>query len=175
MRFYFTKSNLAGSKFIRWGLGEDCSHFAMGFDLPGFSQPQVVESRLDKGVFAHNLTGLLELNTIVHELRLREPDPSFEEKLFQSMMKHAVGRKYDAKAFYFWIAAGFVKRAFGSKLPHKNPWGTKRDHLCVEIIRGSELVLEEGLGMSLKGIDFEMTSPYGLLQILASSPRLVFS
>lgn len=175
MRFLFTKSNLLGSKTIRWGLGQDCSHVAFEVTPSGFADPVVIESRLDRGVFAHDLPGLLKVNEIVHSLRLVAPNPAFEDALFESLIKNAVGRKYDRKAFFFWIGAAIAKRALGRSMPTKNPWGTRRDHLCVEVIRGSERIIEDGLGISLSGIDFEMTSPLDLMHILARSPRLVIS
>lgn len=172
MRFLFTKSNLWGSRLIRWGLGEDVSHVAVQLDLPNFGTPIVVESRLDQGVIASPLAAFLERNQIVHELVLDVPNAAFEELLYLSLQKNAVGRRYDQKGFAFWIAAVLAKKALGRKVPSTNPWGTRKDHLCVEIVRGSERVLEDGLGISLGEIDFEMTSPRGLMWILAKSPRL---
>lgn len=167
MRFYFTKNRLIGSKAIMWGLGEDCSHMAIGFEDRGI----VIESRLDHGVGEDSEDAFRARNTIVHQLTLKSSHLPFENELRQSLNK-GLGKRYDGGAMVFWTLAALGKKLLGRPLPHKNPWGKRGEHYCVEIIRGSEAILDAHLGTDFGKRDVEMISPFQAYKILAASPKL---
>jgi hypothetical protein len=166
MRFYFTKNGLPGSKAIMWGLGEDCSHLAIGFD------DFVIESRMGEGCGEAPKWEFLKRNKVVHTLTLKDPDPNWEASLLKSVRMNTKGKKYDKGAIAFWAAAALGKKLFGMAQPHKNPWGKKGEHYCVEILRGSEKILDGHLGTDLGKLDLEMLSPYQAYLVLKKSPLL---
>lgn len=166
MKFFFTKNGLPGSVAIRWGLGEDCSHMAIGFfDC-------VFESRMEEGARGSSYADFLRRNTIVHQLSTKNEDREWEMAVYNSVLKNCDGKRYDKGAIAFWAVAALGKKLFGLPQPEKNPWGKRGEHYCVEIIRGSEGLLDKKLGTDFGKRDVEMISPYQAFQILRKSPAL---
>lgn len=168
MIFLFTKNNLIGSKAIRWGLGNDCSHFAIMFESP----EAVYESRLESGCGRDTVAAFLKRNRVVHSLELTKTDSVFEKNLRDSLEKNSMNCRYDSGAILFWAIAALGKRLFGLPLPQKNPWGKGGEHYCVEIIRGSEHILDDYLGTDFSSVDIEMTSPHMAYLKLRNSKKL---
>jgi len=168
MKFLWTKNNLIGSKAIRWGLGEDCSHFAIMFESP----EAVFESRLESGCGRDTVSAFLKRNTVVHALEPVTKSVLFERDLFRSLEKNALNCRYDSNAIFFWAVAAFGKRLFGMPLPQKNPWGSRGEHYCVEIIRGSESLIDNQFGTEFGLVDVEMTSPHMAYKMLSASKKL---
>jgi len=166
VKFLWTKNNLIGSKAIRWGLGEDCSHFAIMFEAP----EAVFESRLESGCGRDTLSAFLKRNTVVHCVVLKEKDPIFSGALLESLSKNALNCRYDKGAILFWAVAALGKRMFGMPLPQKNPWGKNGEHYCVEIVRGSEGILDQKLCTQFSKYDIEMVSPHMAYEEIANSP-----
>jgi hypothetical protein len=172
MEFLFVKSGKVGSQLIRWGLGEDCSHFAVRFDL--MPKPVLIEARGDTGRVqgTTDLAPFYRDQTIVHRLMLAHADMNFEKALYRTMYPR-VGECYDYKAMAFWTVAVAARRLFGLPAPTENKWGSRTDHYCVEVLQGSEPVLKQYLGVDLMKIDLEMTSPFGLYRLLKSCSLLM--
>ena len=96
----------------------------------------------------------------------------FEKALYESIRQTTDGKKYDRGAIGFWAVAAIGKKLFGLPQPEKNPWGKRGEHYCVEVLRGSEKILDKYLGTSFAGRDLEMISPYQAYLILRESKRL---
>jgi hypothetical protein len=166
MKFYFTYNSLPGSRAIRRALGEDCSHFALAHN------GLVIESRMENGVRECSEFDFLSRNRVRHSLELKAVDHDFAGKLVASVKEHARGADYDPGAILFWAAAVLAKAWFNKPLPTHNKWGTAGRHTCVEILRGSEHMLGDYLGVALAGRDLEMTTPHGLYALLTKSPKI---
>lgn len=164
--FLFTKNGLIGSRLIRQALGDDCSHFAF------YKDGLVIESRMETGVQVSDYKKFLARNVVVHALHLKESDKVFEKQLWLSIEDHGQGRPYDGKAIAFWAAAVLANRWFNRPLPTSNKWGTMGSHTCVEILRGSERLVGDYLGVDLLARELEMTSPHMLYRTLRASKKL---
>jgi hypothetical protein len=132
----------------------------------------VFESRMEEGARGSSLKDFLSRNTVVHTLTLKDPDPEWEMALYNSVIKNCDGKRYDKGAITFWAVAALGKKLFGLPQPEKNPWGKKGEHYCVEVIRGSEALLDKKLGTDFGTRDVEMISPYQAYLLLKKSPRL---
>jgi len=167
MRFLFTKNGKIGSKLIRWGSGEDCSHFILGLDSPN----KVLESRLGLGFTEDDYAGALARNTVVHCLEARVT-PEQSQRLYASVYSHCAGKKYDENGLLWWAAVCLGRKLFGLPVPARNQWEDKGRFYCVEILKGSERLLHEMLGVPLA---LDMLTPGGLYRALLASPVVVES
>ena len=170
IHFLFTKSTKIGSKLIRWGLNEDSSHFAIGFDL-GVG---------DRGVIFHsNFHGLAiawakdfrEHNEIVYELSPVLPlKLEAEERLYQAVVKN-YGSPYDFKGFTFFVLAAIRQKMFGKRIPKLNPWGDYKSFLCTEVAEAMAPEIDEIFKVRVE-FSRGVISPDKLYYTLRTSPLL---
>jgi hypothetical protein len=153
MRILWTKSAHVGSKVIRWGWGEDCSHVAVAFG------PRVYESRLQTGVVETRLKDFLARNTIVHEWTL--PFRPSEDAAAEVVIRAKQGCRYDAKAILWWSVCALGRRAFGIGSTKHNQWGDRSQYYCVEILEGLESML------GIPDVDLQMERPHTLWALLS--------
>lgn len=156
MKLIWTKSNLPLSIFIRWGLKEATSHFAIVFD--------------EKIVFHSNLLGtnIKWFNTfknhceIVHEINYKLSLDQ-EEEIYQKILNTYDDKKYDYPAFLYLIWRGILRRFFNKPFPEINAWKEKDTYLCTQLATS----LPDFLVPELKNItDLGMTSPEALYNII---------
>lgn len=168
MIFLWTKSSLVGSKLIRWGLDEPCSHFAICFFENHGASALVIESRVETGVQPCWLGDFLGRNEIVHALHAPIENVKAEAKLFHQVGSRLQGRKYDKNSVAFWSAMALRRKFFGTKMPPRNEWGRSELVYCVEVLEAMPEYLTE-LGVAL---NLEMTSPEMAYNILRENEYL---
>ena len=164
MKFLWTKNNKPGSKLIQWGLGEDCSHFAIEYD------GLVYESRLETGFSDSPLKDFLRRNTVVHTLA---HNASGTAALAVTLIKHVkdqcTGRDYDTNGIAWWTVWALKTKLFGGEPMTHNQWQNKHKFYCVEILKGSEQLIFDSLKVR---INPSVQTPYGLFVAMSASPRL---
>lgn len=169
MKFHFTTTGYIYSRLIRWGLGEDCSHFAIEFDkIEG--KPVVVESIVEKGVRECSSKKFLKENKVVHSLEYIG-EHSIDSMFYDCVNMHAK-ESYDVSAILYWALAAIAKKSVGLEKPKENPWGSDRSKYCVEILDGCEILIKQYLGVNVSKIDWEMVSPMEAYKILRKSDKL---
>ena len=167
MIFYWTKSEKFGSRLIRWGLEEDCSHFAVCF-FEDSENPRVLESRLDSGFCDIQLSEFLgHGREIVHGLQFFDLGEN-ETIIYNAMRESLKGAEYDSPAIVYWFFMGLARRLFRVALPPKNRWGKTEKVYCVEILQAIPGLLWE-LGVDIESFDLEMTSPHMIFDELRGS------
>jgi len=168
MIFFWTKSSKIGSRLIRWGLGEDCSHFAIGF-FEDSNDPRVLESRLENGVRDVSFSEFIsDGKKIIHAIQW--PEIGVEENRVYTYIKNEIeGRPYDAPAVIFWALAGIKRKLFGGGFPIKNDWGRDELFYCVEIVSAMPRDLLEDFGLEFLKDDIEMMSPHQVFDELRFS------
>lgn len=173
MIFFWVKSNRIGSRLIRWGLNEPCSHFAICFcedSLMGF-QPMVVESKLQDGVQRTSLTEFLDHYEVVHAVQM--PTQSLEElQLMKKVLDNLQGKEYDQWAIAYWFFAGLARKVFKCKLPLRNQWGKNELVYCVEVLQAMPEYLAD-IGIDLNEFDLEMTSPEMAYEIVMNCANVL--
>lgn len=172
MKLLFVTSNLPGALFIRWGLGTDCSHFAVCFD----------EEAEGSGIVFHSILGGATLewfgefkknHTIMHALEFKTPlTLQDEEDIYQSMLANYSGQGYDVRAFLFWVWRGVLNKFFNVPIPNKNAWAVDGYNLCTAMSQGIKWIKQYA---EEKKIDLEMISPHALHQVLLDSGYFVDS
>ena len=159
MKLIWTKSSALLSKAVRWGLGHDCSHFAIVFNSPAgglmFEANLLgTHPRFFKTALAHGME-------VVHELDL---PISVEEE--NSVWDHVVdaldNKEYDYKGFLYFAVRGFLWRFFRVPFPTKNKWAQRKTYLCVAIFNAVKkyTVLKD------VEMDISMTAPHALYSLL---------
>ena len=162
MRHLWTKSSKWGSRLIRWGLDEDCSHYALEFFSERGDKALVIESRFPSGPRIRTREQFLKKNTLVHEVNypLSVED---ETNIFHDAIGHLFGLKYDFKAVLFFAYAAFLKKFFDVPLPRYNPWGTDTMAYCSEIIF---LLDHEFDQFDFSCLDSDMISPHMTFELI---------
>lgn len=159
MKLIWTKSKKPLSVFIRWGLKEEVSHFAMVFQ--------------GKVVYQSNLLGcglewyftFKKSCTIVYEIDL-PLSADKEDQVWQAMCDSTDGDGYDYPAFAYFCWRAVLLRLFKIPLPSRNKWGKSNEYICVGLAKK----LPEWLVPAVKDIpDSEMVSPAQLLRIFETS------
>ena len=117
MIFLWTKSNLVGSRLIRWGLDEPCSHFAVCFFEERGSTALVLESTLEHGSAPCWLGDFLTRNNVVHALQAPVESNRTADDLMHRIGGRLQGRKYDRNGVLFWSAMALRRKMFGTKIP----------------------------------------------------------
>lgn len=169
MKFLFTTTDKLYSRLIRWGLEEDCSHFAIQFDLP--TRSVIMESIIEKGVHRCDVEGFLKENKVIHSLEY--VGDKYVDNLFYDCVYRHYNDRYDTTAIMFWALATAAKRTFHVKQPWYNPWDMDNKHYCVEVLDGSELLMAQYLGLDVSNVDWGMTSPHEAYDILRKSAMLI--
>ena len=169
MIFIWSTNEMIGSKIIRWGLSEPCSHFAIGF-FETTSMATVLESRLSDGVSTVTYDSFKERNQIVH---LLQADISYQDEinLFNWIYEATKGVKYDRKAILFWVFVGLKMKILGSELPPRNKFNDDEMLYCVEVLEELEEYLLS-IGIDISEIDVSMVSPEMAYKLLKKSDHL---
>lgn len=166
MRLLFVTSNLLGARFIRWGLGTDCSHFAVCFD----------EDSLGRGIVFHSygvgaqlewLGHFQKKNITVHSLEfVAKLTLQEEEGIYKSLLSEYYGEGYDYKALLYWTWRGILNKFFKVPLPPKNRWAVDGYQLCTGLAKGVQVIAELA---KTSGMDLEMVKPHDLYHLLLDS------
>lgn len=150
------------SRTIRWGLEEDCSHFAIRFG-------DFVFQSYDGRVREDSYWDFVKTTRIIHRVRPKSIPSKVIEDMHSRLRKKLGNSKYDFVAIYFWAWRGFLKKVFGRPIPRKNQWGSKSQYYCVEIIDPIRDELKGYFGVDLKDIDIEMLSPHMFYELVKKS------
>lgn len=169
MKLYWTKADTMGSRLIRWGLNEDCSHVVVRVDLA--DGPHYYQSTATSGVQECTFDEFTDTHDVVHELSLKEYHSAFEYAMSALLKKKAGKIPYDWKAISFWAIAAMAKRYWGRVPPRVNMWDETGANFCVEILEGSQVLFGEHLGVEFPWPNFSMTSPHRLYEFLSSSKK----
>ncbi len=165
MKHLFTYSpKKFGSRLIKWGLNQDCSHYALEFFSDMKNDALILESRFPSGPRIRSKKKFLEQNVIVHSVNMPLPKKK-ENQIFFSACKKLLGLKYDWPAilFFAWWALK-NKLTFGmAKRPKKNPLGKDDLAFCSEVLF---LINQEFHFYNFDKIDSEMISPHECYELL---------
>lgn len=173
MIFLFTKSNLPGSKVIRWGLNTDVSHMAVMRSITPRDTSIVLESRLLSGVDVTWLRRNLSKNQVVTALIPRYAPEARLNAVFDEMISNVGGEGYDWKGVSFIAAAAIVfMKLLKRELPPENKWADKNDSFCSEVLFGAAEWLES-LNVDLKKYDSQMVTPDRARELLLESGSFV--
>lgn len=124
MKLLFTKSNLIGSKLIRWATEESVSHCAV--QIAGY----VIHSTFADGVHVTTLNDFLSVNTVVDDLIVPR---AHHKSIYQNLLAEN-GHSYDFLAFA-WLGMSLVwKKLSGHLIPGPNRWASRKAFLCTEVI-----------------------------------------
>jgi len=154
MQIVCTKSNLIGSKIIRWGLGEPVSHFAINFDN------KIVFHSSFSGVHLTSYPTFIKKHTVVFSLNMSLSEVE-EESVYQSIIPSEEDG-YDVRAFICLALLAAKRKFFGIPFPTVNPDDNKNKFLCTELGE----FLPEKLFVNGKPSDFSTTTPYQLFKML---------
>lgn len=170
IHFLFTKNSLVGSKIIRWGLRENSSHFAIGFDLGSSNRGIIFHSNFH-GLKIDWANDFLKKNDIIHQLEpVLDLKLEAEERLYQAVVKN-YGKAYDYKGFFFFILAAAWGKITRRELPRRNPWGDNRAFLCTEVAEEMRAELLDIFQVTLPHTRGAL-SPGRLYETLKTSPFL---
>jgi hypothetical protein len=126
MKILFVKSNKFGSRLIRWGLGEDCSHVAVWFE----SLKKALHS-YGAGITELSEEDFFKINTIVHQIPVSIPS----EEIFYYAFKAATAKiPYDYSALCYFAYRGCLKKFFNVPFPKENALDKRSKFLCTEAI-----------------------------------------
>lgn len=165
MIFIWSTNGKAGSRLIRWGLGHDCSHFAVGFFEEDEARAVVVESRLDGGVLVCPLSNFLHRNKVVHILQA--PSTRSEDcALYDDLTKLTKGMSYDYPAILYWLWVGICRKFFGIEGLDKNLLDQENMLYCVEVLSVLSHYLSE---LGVEEDDFSMVAPHEAYELLSES------
>lgn len=121
-----------GSKLIQFGGKDRCSHFAMMFPEHG----TVIESRVQTGVREVPIsTWFNEGNRIVYQMDMTVLG---EDSYLYAAAQALVGKRYDRLGVLF-IA---LRTLFQFRL-NRNPWGSREDYFCTEILSAHNKYLQQ--------------------------------
>jgi len=158
MIFLWTTSNRVGSKLIRWGRGDDCSHFSVCWDQLVEDLPRehwlVTESRIRSGVKADWLSVVEKTSAIQHQIKF-DISPSDERSLYGKFIKEMGGKQYDSDGVVFFALSSLAEK-LGFPKASKNPWASRRNVFCTETI--------EVFRDYLNGLGAELPERTGLLE-----------
>lgn len=154
MKLIWTKSDLILSKFIRFGLKTDCSHFALVFNSPAGGL--MFESNL-LGTHPKFFKTALKHMTIVHEIDVLLP-VEIENQIWDIVVDRYDDEPYNFKGFLYFCWRGFLKRFLGIPFPMKGLYDRSNGDLCVEVYKA---LTDAGVMPDLN-IDLSITSPHDL-------------
>ena len=95
IEFLWTTSNSIPSRLIRWGLSEDCSHFAIRFG-------DVVFQSYNGRVNEDSYWDFKNQVTIVHRIRPRSIPTSAIASIHKKLRETIGNSKYDFVAIFYW-------------------------------------------------------------------------
>jgi hypothetical protein len=174
MLFCFTATKQPLSRAVRWGLGEDCSHFALVFDERPEGYGLVLHSDL-MGVRLCWWNEFQKTHQLVHVLR---PKYSLslqqEESFYRAVISRFYGQPYDFRAFAYWAYCMALKKMANRPIPPVNAWGEPNAFLCTALAQALRDPVFQILKLNTLHTlpDFEMVSPHQLFLALCKSPVL---
>lgn len=154
MIFYFTTSNLIGSKLIRWGTDSEWSHFAFGTRNDPYSI--VVESRLFHGVKPSWQKHFLERNQRV-EMLYREESIEVVSKHYNRIVDTLGEKPYDWKAVSYWSGVALAQKLGFHKIS-RNQWADRNAFYCTEVLKALEPYFQD-LGVDTWILKDEFLTP----------------
>lgn len=164
IEFLWTTTNEWESRLIKWGLNEDCSHFAIRFGDIVF---QSYEGRVREDTWWDFQKGKI----IVHKAAPRVVLDSTSKMLHKKLRDSIGSSAYDFKAILYWGWRGLLKKIFGIPLPLKNRWGTSKNYYCVEIIDPIREELKKEFSIEWD-IESEMLSPHMFFELIKDNKNL---
>jgi hypothetical protein len=126
IRIMAVAGTTAGSKIIRWGVGEEASHLAVEFP-----RGEVIHSTLG-GTRKMSAVEFHEHYRVVKECSF--PDGKDVAMVQALMWAGLQDRAYDRPAFVFFAWRAFMRKFFSVPFPKRNYWESKDLYLCVEVI-----------------------------------------
>jgi hypothetical protein len=134
MILIFTKSKKIGSRLIRWALGEEFSHFAIGFDCDPDGFGVVIHSHF-RGV---EIRWFKDFEKQVDEYEIywppRELGLNEQERIWQSIVQKVAGKRYDFTAFAWFAWIAIRRKWFKLPFPRRNI-ADSSGLLCTELYR----------------------------------------
>ncbi len=165
IEFLWTTTDEWESRLIKWGLDEDCSHFAIRFGDVIF---QSYEGRVREDTWWDFQKG----KTVIHSARPKMINQA-EVIAMHKKLRETIGDKgYDFLAILYWGWRGVLKKFFGIPIPKTNRWGTGKKYYCVEILDPIRKELEKCCDINFEGMDMEMISPHMLFDIVSKSKNI---
>lgn len=160
MKILFTKNNKFWSKVLMWTFEESVSHVALEFEHTDL----IIESS-SHGVKIKRKKYFIDRNT--PHMVVNIPCSSVTEMaVFNDVLDHLEGKKYDYNA-YFWLGLlGFRRKFFGIPLPNRNIAESGDGYLCTEIL-GPILHFLSHRGYNLYHVDLAIMTPYALYKELS--------
>ena len=168
MIFIGSKSNKIGSRAIRWGRGDDLSHFSVMF-----FDHLMIESRGKSGVHPTWLKRFIsDGNEIVTAVKF-DVSRELELVLYKKMHSQLATSEYDYNGI-FWLAGWGLLRKAGliKKAPKDNQWGDGQKQFCVEVIKPILPKLFQQTGFKIKK-ELEAYWPQELLNELQENSKLI--
>lgn len=164
----FTTSKKTFSKLTRWGLGTDCSHFVIGFDL---DKPSGIVFHSDfSGVHIDFYSHFIENNMVVHRLKFNQSlNINEEELVYQAIIEKTYKSNYDYGAYLFWSINIIGNKLLNLPICKKNLWNSKGLFLCTEVYE-SLSGLWINAQITLPKINLDMLSPCDLYRCLKDQP-----
>jgi hypothetical protein len=125
LKILWVKSNLIGSRLIRWGLGIDCSHVALWFE-----DVRLIYHSYGKGMHEVDPTEFFKINTTVHSIDLT----CDEFAIYSEFSAAVVDIEYDYSALAYLAWRGSLKKFLGVPFPQKNLLQHDSKYLCTEAL-----------------------------------------
>jgi hypothetical protein len=153
------KANTAGSKIIRWGLGEPASHL-----LIVFGRSMMAMHFYGNGFHLESVEKVYPHYSDVAAIHLRVER---ENDLAKWMIRDLVGAHYDSHGFMYFACAAAKRKLFGIPLPRRNKLQRDTQNICTEILYSFLDAYAEICGKSYPlGRDFGVTTPMECIQLL---------
>jgi len=156
MRFVWTERK--GIDIVKWGLGDDCSHF--GLEWSNFVSHYTVG-----GYTFEKIEDFYKTRKLVHAIQYKLPLAN--EVYIYNMLndKHAI-KKYDWY-YVMWLALHSVNRLLWNiEIPKTNTSDNKNANICHEAI---EMIPKEFLPKRYQDIDFNdpaINTPHRLYEVM---------
>lgn len=160
MLFLFTDRDFWGSRFVKWGLDEPVSHFAI------CHSNGVIYNHTATGFHMDSAKHWQEEYRVVKALR---PKLAIDEDEIVALIVDRYrkqGYDFAAIAYFAWRAVlyKFLKR----KWPRDNLWSSPKKPLCVGLAREIYLLYPQFFPNNVYN-DFDMVSPWKLYLLMAKS------
>ncbi len=168
MIFLFTKSDLIGSKMIRWALDEPISHCAVVFDaaFDGKNHQGIVFHSHFGGVKFSWLKHFYTSNRTIFALRPKDDSLENEERVYRKIVDNFYGEDYDKKMFFEFSYYALRYKLTGKPIPQESKLGDGQSFLCTEL---AKKVADEYLSSPLPD---GLISPYTLYKSMRECDKV---
>lgn len=181
MKIVFTTNNLPGSWLIRWGVSNSffglvpVSHVLIEFDNKICFQSELAGTNIEW------LSQAQKRHRFIYKCELDFPTTlELEERIYQDVIEEHVGGGYDYMAIVYIAWVCLVRKtqmAFGRQprpFPARNPLGSERRIMCMELLEGLDKKFAEVIGQKLlpDGADLEMIDPWRVLNMLRTNKNV---